>query len=178
MDIVAVLKAVCPRIMLPERLALPLNQAFHYGEMETDLRQAMFLAQAAHETCEFKFFREVWGPTEAQKRYEGRADLGNDAPGDGFKFRGRGFFMLTGKANYRQYGSELDLDLVEFPDMVEDPVVGGMVAGLFWKKHCLNVLADRRDIAKVTHIINGGFNGYPARQVYYARALSAMRLIG
>jgi putative chitinase len=178
MDMARVLKLVCPQLQNPAHFLLPLNEAFRRGEMTTDLRQAMFIAQAAHETCEFKFFREVWGPTPAQKRYEFNEQLGNDRLGDGFRYRGRGFFQLTGRRNYSLYGFALGLPLEDYPDMVEDLVIGGQVAGMYWEKHKLNALADKRDIAKVTLAINGGMNGYPQRQVYYARALNAMRLTG
>jgi hypothetical protein len=60
-----------------------------YG-ITTPLRVAHFLAQAAAETGNFRWLREIWGPTDAQKGYEGRADLGNCIPGDGRKFLGRG----------------------------------------------------------------------------------------
>ena len=54
------------------------------------VRVAAFLAQVGHESGGFKYTREIWGPTAAQKRYEGRKDLGNTQPGDGSKYRGRG----------------------------------------------------------------------------------------
>ena len=62
-------------------------------------RLAMYLAQLGHESEWFKYDREIWGPTEAQKRYEGRKDLGNTEPGDGSKFRGHTAAQITGRAN-------------------------------------------------------------------------------
>lgn len=63
--------------------------AKQYG-VTTNRRKAHFLAQIAHESGGFQWARELWGPTYAQRRYEGRRDLGNTQPGDGYRFRGRG----------------------------------------------------------------------------------------
>ena len=57
--------------------------------IDSPKRQAAFIAQIGHESGRLIYVRELWGPTPAQERYEGRADLGNTEKGDGFKFRGR-----------------------------------------------------------------------------------------
>ena len=58
---------------------------------------------------------------------------GNDADGDGYKYRGRGLIQLTGKANYAAASQELfgNDDLVENPDLLLDPAIAGQVAGWF-----------------------------------------------
>src|SRR5690606_9785953 len=69
-------------------------------DITTRVRMSAFLAQVGHESGGFVYTRELWGPTAAQARYEGRADLGNVFPGDGFRFRGRGLIQITGRYNY------------------------------------------------------------------------------
>lgn len=132
--------------------------------IDTELRLAHFLAQASHETADFCHLRELWGPTHAQKRYEGRADLGNLQPGDGFKYRGRGVFQLTGRFNYRSYGPRVGLDLENEPDLAARPDVSVHIACLYWSDRGLNKLADQDNIEKITRAINGGQNGLEARR--------------
>lgn len=89
-----------------------------YGD--GDLRKlAYILATAHHETGAFKWMQEIWGPTAAQKRYEGRKDLGNTQKGDGEKFMGRGFVQLTGRRNYADWAKRTGLDLLKEPQLVE-----------------------------------------------------------
>src|SRR5919108_752792 len=98
---------------------------------------AYVLATAWHETARFKYMREIWGPTAAQKRYEGRADLGNVVAGDGKKFLGRGFVQITGRNNYADWSRRLGLDLLKEPQLAEQPevavriLVEGMALGTF-----------------------------------------------
>jgi putative chitinase len=83
-------------------VALGKGASAHFAafDITTPLRIAHFMAQATHETGGFKFLHELWGPTPAQQRYEGRLDLGNTSKGDGYLYRGRGVFQLTGRGNY------------------------------------------------------------------------------
>ena len=70
---------------------------------------AGLLATVATE-CHFRCAKN--GNEAYFKRYDGRKDLGNVQPGDGARFKGRGFIQLTGRANYEKYGKRLNLDLV------------------------------------------------------------------
>ncbi len=141
-----------------------------FGITVNMLREAAFLAQIAHESGEFRYMREIWGPTATQNGYEGRADLGNTQPGDGKRFMGRGPIQITGRTNYKKYGDLLGLPLVDKPEMAEIPEVAFRVAGAFWKTHGLNELADQQDFKTITKRINGGYNGSEDRTQYYDRA--------
>jgi putative chitinase len=139
-------------------------------DITTPLRIAHWMAQATHETEGFLYLHELWGPTPAQQRYEGRADLGNTQKGDGFLFRGRGVFQLTGRANYADYGKLIGLGLVDHPELAEDPEISVLIACAYWKRHGLNDLADADDVTTITRRINGGLNGIDERKAALARA--------
>lgn len=76
------------------------NQAMELYGIDSRLRVAFLLANVGHECGGFAYPREIWGPTPVQMRYEGRADLGNTQPGDGFNFRGAGDLQITGRFNF------------------------------------------------------------------------------
>jgi len=142
--------------------------------LTTSLRLAHFLAQASHETLGFRYLSEIWGPTPAQKRYEGRADLGNTQPGDGSLFRGRGIFQLTGRANYARYGALIGIDLVANPVRAAEPAIAVQTATEYWKDGGLNALADRDDVRAITKRINGGFNGLAERTAILNRVKAVL----
>lgn len=142
-------------------------------EINTPKRVASFLAQLGHESNDLKWMQEVWGPTDAQKGYEGRLDLGNTAPGDGRRYRGRGPIQLTGKSNYRAASLALHVDILNDPDKAATPEIGFRTAGWYWKTHLLNELADADKFIEMTKRINGGTNGLENRQARWIRIKSA-----
>lgn len=148
----------------------PLKAAFEEFEINTPVRQAAFLAQIAHETGRFKWIREIWGPTPAQLRYEGRADLGNTQPGDGKRFMGRGLIQVTGRANYTRAAAALGIDCVNHPELLEAPTNAARSAGDFWRTRGLNEAADAGQFERITRRINGGLNGYTERCVLWDQA--------
>ena len=135
-----------------------------FGLVATPLHERHFLAQIHHESGGFHFMREIWGPTPAQVRYEGRRDLGNTVPGDGKRFRGRGFIQITGRHNYTLYGGKIGRDIVNNPALAEDPQVALRLACSFWKTNGIDGPAGNNDIDKVTRLINGGTNGLAQRK--------------
>ena len=143
-------------------------KCFSTYEITTPLRLAHFLAQSAHESALFRYFVELGGPQYCSK-YDGRRDLGNTQPGDGYRFRGRGVFQLTGRANYQSYGKLLGLDLIAHPEKAADPEVSVLIACAYWRSRGLNSYADRDDCEAVTKRINGGRNGLAEREAYTAR---------
>jgi len=165
------------------RELLPFLQAAmtEFG-IDRPAREAAFIAQLAHESGQFKFMEEIWGPTDAQKRYEPASTLattlGNTEAGDGKLFKGRGPIQITGRANYQRFGNLLGLDLIADPSRAAKPEVAFRIAGLFWSKKGLNELADRatpEGFREITRRINGGFNGLPDRQKFYD---AACRVLG
>ncbi|TCM17194.1 putative chitinase [Novosphingobium sp. PhB165] len=146
-----------------------------YGIMDSPLRLAHFLGQVIHESGGFHYMEEIWGPTPAQQRYEGRADLGNSQPGDGKRYKGRGPIQITGRSNYRAYGQRLGIDLEGNPALAADPAIGLRIALEFWKMNGLNALADKDDVEGITHRINGGVNGLADRKAQLAKLKGWMR---
>lgn len=141
-----------------------------HGIADTAARLANFVGQAAHESGGFQFMREIWGPTTAQRRYEGRRDLGNTHPGDGKRFMGRGIFQITGRANYAEMAARTGLPLVEQPELAERPDVAVLTACIFWQTRGLSALADAGQEDTITRRINGGTNGIDDRRAKVAKA--------
>jgi putative chitinase len=177
------LQAIMPALPAQKREALVpfLRAAMAEFAIESPARAAAFLAQLAHESGQFRFMEEIWGPTAAQRRYEPAstlaANLGNSEAGDGKRFKGRGPIQITGRANYRRFGDLLGTDLVSQPDRAALPELAFRIAGLFWSKKGLNELADRATdeaFREITRRINGGFNGLYDRQKFYGVACSVL----
>lgn len=129
-------------------------------KITSKLRAAHFLGQLAHESDGFKTVQEY----ASGKAYEGRKDLGNVLPGDGMKYKGRGYIQLTGRANYTRAAKDLNLNLVDNPFQLLDPMKAMLVSQWFWDKHGLDAYADRDDLKSITRIINGGTNGIANRE--------------
>lgn len=140
-----------------------IEAAMEEFDINTPERQAAFLAQIGHESGGLHWLVELWGPTEAQRRYEGRTDLGNTEPGDGIRFKGRGLIQTTGRNNYQLTGDALGVDLVSQPELLAQPEMAARSAAWFWREHGLNELADVGDFMRITRRINGGTNGYDDR---------------
>ncbi len=91
--------------------------------------------------------------------YEGRTDLGNIDPGDGPKYKGRGYIQLTGRKNYTNYGKALGIDLVNYPDMALEPDNASNILALYFKDHNIPHYCNLKDWKKIRELINGGDNG-------------------
>lgn len=145
----------------------PLNRAMTEFEIDSPLRKAAFLAQVGHESGQLRYVQEL----ASGKAYELRKDLGNNAPGDGVRYKGRGLIQITGKANYIALSLALDIDCIIRPEALEEPENAARSAGWFWtKKAKLNPLADIGDFLTITKRINGGTNGLADREQLYSKA--------
>lgn len=171
-----ILKKIEPKAKkaIIDDLAVYLAPALIEAEINTANRVAHFLAQAAHESDGFKTLQEYWGPTAAQKKYEGRKDLGNTVAGDGSLFRGRGIFQITGRANYKTASKAVNEDLVGNPELAATGKVSVQTAVNYWTSRKLNDLADNDDIRGITKKINGGYNGLEDRIQRLAKVRSVI----
>ena len=163
-----IIKTLCPqgKDSIIEGVVTYFNQyAEDYG-ITSPLRIAHFFAQAAHEADNFKTLQEY----ASGSAYEGRRDLGNTHKGDGRRFKGRGMFQLTGRANYTEFGNRLGIDLVNNPELAATAEISVRTALEYWKKKTLNTYADKNDVTTITKRINGGLNGFADRKFKLKKA--------
>ncbi len=172
--------------------------------VNTPLRLAHFLAQCGHESGGFRITQEnlnysakglqgifkKYFPSEAlaldyakkpqkiaNRVYGGRMGNGNEASGDGYKFRGRGFIQLTGRDNYKAFDDAVEDNILENPDLVATkyPLAS---AAWFWNKNKLNQLADKGDttevVTMITKRVNGGTIGLPDRIKHFKEFYSLL----
>jgi predicted chitinase len=122
---------------------------------------AYIIATAQHETDRFNTLYE-YGDQAYFTRYDGRADLGNNQPGDGYRFRGRGFVQITGRVNYTKFQQKLGIDFVGEPDLAAKPdyaaaiAIVGMKEGSFTGASLSDYLGGgKHDFVNARKIING-----------------------
>lgn len=158
-------------------------------EINTAQRVNAFLAQAAHESMGFTILRENMNygidalmrvfPTHfdtataiqyahqpqriANRVYADRFGNGDEASGDGWRYRGGGIGQITFRDNYRRLGEKLGVDLEGSPEQIEDYKVAANAFGAFWKDTGCNLLADAGDFYAITKKVNGGDAGYSDR---------------
>ncbi len=155
----------------PDRLAqyvAPLNEALAKAAIDTPLRQGRFIAQLVVESDSFRTFEEY----ASGRAYEGRSDLGNFAPGDGERFKGRGAIQVTGRHNYESVSQYLGIDFVANPELMATPENAFETAAWYWQSRNLNAVSDSGSIESVSRIVNGGTHGLPQRIDSFQRALS------
>ena len=101
--------------------------------------------------------------------------LGNGPPesGDGWKYRGRGFIQLTGRANYEAFASDEAALSMTYPDVLASAHGAALSAAWFWANHGCNEAADSNIVAAVTRKVNGGLTGVAERAALTTRALAA-----
>ncbi|HCT2523941.1 glycoside hydrolase family 19 protein [Pseudomonas aeruginosa] len=106
----------------------------------------------------------------ANNTYASRNGNGDEASGDGWRYRGRGLLQITGRSNYRAAGAGLGQPLEQEPELLEQPEWAAISATWWWASHGLNDLADRGEFAAITRRINGGTNGQAERLALWERA--------
>lgn len=172
-------------VMRAAQWVQPLQVACDKFAITTPLCVAAFLATVGVESGRLVFVKELWGPTLAQTAYEPpstkASELGNTQPGDGLRFSGRGLVQITGRRNYTLAAIGLDLDLLNHPELLEQPANAAMSAAWYWFNRKLNTLADAGDFLGVSRAVNLGSatskatpNGYSERLALYSAAKKAL----
>merc|ERR1711871_43493 len=147
--------------------------AMNTASINTCYRIAAFVAQLGHESVGLRYFEEI----ASGAAYEWRSDLGNNQPGDGRRYKGRGPIQLTGRANYRNAGQSLNRPFESKPELVCMPSGGFQAATWFWSRGNLNryATASYNDFVTLTRRINGGTNGLQDRLNRWAKAKNYMK---
>jgi putative chitinase len=193
--------ALFPRCPDPSAFALAIEDACALREINTPRRIADFLGQLGHETGQFrvlienlnygekgllatggKYFTPAQAKTYAHqpewianRAYANRMGNGNEASGDGWKYRGRGMIQLTGHDNYLAYQeAEPACQCVEQPDLILYPRWAARSAAWYWQRHGLNELSDDGDFEELTKRINRAKLGLAERQELADRAMETM----
>lgn len=177
-----------------------LNQLLPQYDINTPQRVAAFVAQCAHESANFRVLQEnlnymastltrIWPslfPPEiareytskpnkqeaiANRAYANRMGNGDEASGDGYRYRGRGLIQLTGKENYSWFAASLGITVEEAADYLMTFEGAAQSACWFWETNSLNQWADKSDILTLTKRINGGTVGLDDRIKHYNHAL-------
>ena len=135
-------------------------------------RAAAWLANVAKESGQLFYVEEI----ASGAAYEGRVDLGNTHPGDGVRFKGRGYIQITGRANYTKIARAFDLPCVANPDLLEQMPWRWLTAGHFWEHMSslgdLNLIAEQGDFESTVLGVRGGPD--PERRDYYDRAMRVL----
>ena len=91
----------------------------------------------------------------ANRVYANRLGNGDEASGDGWRYRGSGFMQLTGRDNYKRFGNIVKMDLVNHPELVREPLSAARVAFAYWNVTGCSPLADAGDLEGITQKVNG-----------------------
>ncbi|WP_107645335.1 glycoside hydrolase family 19 protein [Methylobacterium sp. C1] len=148
--------------------------------LDDDKMTLVALGTIRTETASFRPIDEVAGESNSRffpyDRYEFRADLGNIYDGDGSKFHGRGFIQLTGRGNYKKYGDMIGIDLINHPELANEPETAGRLLAAYLKTHekRIRVALETDDLEAVRRVINGGKNGLRTFEKAYNDGLAAM----
>lgn len=128
-----------------------------------------FLSQAAHETLNFKFMSEIGGSLDFRKydpKYAPKKarSLGNVQPGDGARYKGRGYLQITGRYNYKVVGDGIGQPLEKNPKLLEKPEVAAAAAIWYWKNRVKPDVSNFKDVRDVTGEINPGMKHLDRRK--------------
>ena len=161
-----------------ERLIIGNGKARGMGDDEI----AAMLAQIKVETGDFQYMTEL-GDNDYFKKYDPQyaprkaAALGNTEPGDGYKYRGRGYLQITGRYNYAQASKSMPggyTDFIESPDLVANPAIAVQLAFEYWGRRTAPKVSNWNDVRSVTKTINPGLRHLSQREEAYTNYKSEL----
>lgn len=161
----------------------PLEQTLRNIALQAGIKGkelAQFLAQCAHESANYSTLVEFGSSEDFLKKYDKQfnpvkaKDLGNTTPGDGDRYKGRGFIQLTGRWNYTQAGQALGLPLDKKPELLEKPDIAAKASIWFWNNRVKPNVSNFTDTRTVTGYINPGLRGLQKRHGLFQNYLKTM----
>lgn len=180
-------------ITTPKRMAAFIAQVGHESTSFSRLSESLYYTDAERvarifktgfdnnkngviEPAEIEYARAyIRNPEKlANRAYAGRGGNGNEASGDGWRFRGRGLIQVTFRNNYEDCGTVLGLDLLANPDLLLDFAQAARSAAWFWSANGCNTLADKGSFLAITRKINPPALGQPDREARYKVAMAAL----
>lgn len=181
------IEAACQRFeirTLSQRAAF-IAQAMHESSNFTRLEESTYYSTPERVHATFDRLRTVPLATLGAKYIKNPQALanlayaningnGDESSGDGWRYRGRGLFQLTGRANYMAAGDAAGRPYKEQPELVAQPLDAAMTAGWFWSTARLSAILDRGGVDQVSKRVNGGYNGMVERRELYRRVLESM----
>lgn len=163
-------------ITTPERIAAFFANVIHETQyMKRFTENLNYSADGLLRTWPHRFTREESLQFDrkpeliANKVYAGR--MGNTEPGDGWKFRGRGMFMTTGRQGYLLAGKTFGVDFIAEPELMTCPPYAAKSAAYYWNLNRLNIAADRQQLRAIRVAINGGLIGFDEVKKLYEKLL-------
>jgi len=125
--------------------------------------------------CNYRCEREQ-GPINQFNHYNNRADLGNvgQYAMSGYIYRGAGYIQLTGAYNYKKYGDLIGVDLLQQPELANEPFNAARIFVLYYMDHGCDFWAIRGNWRKVRQSINGGLNNFGLFQIYVYNLLELL----
>jgi murein DD-endopeptidase MepM/ murein hydrolase activator NlpD len=137
------------------------------GGIKNKNERAMFMAQMAHESGNFKYHTEL----KPKSYYEGNKNLANLQPGDGLRYLGRGYIQLTGRWNYDDLRKKTGLPLVAKPELAAETNNAGKIALQYWqepRREPMRAAARKGDVKGATTMINKNHKGLADRTKKFA----------
>ena len=189
---------------IPDAVLAQIPETAARFNITNNLRLAHFLAQCSHESGNFKAVSEnlnysadglkrIFGkyfpgdlatsyarnPEKIASRvYGSRMGNGDEASGEGFKFRGRGYIQLTGKSNYSKFDGFVDDDILSNPDLVATKYPLASAAFFFNSNSLWSICdlgSDEATVAKVSKRVNGGTIGLADRIKHFKEYWSFLK---